>query len=144
MLKGISSLVSPELLKVLSEMGHGDEIVFSDAHFPAKSLSSNILRLDGVNIPELLLGVLPLFELDSYDPAPLIMMSAVKGDSLDPKVKASYLKIIYKIYSRVALIKNIDRNIFYEMATKAFAIDVTGETAKYDNIILKKGVNLIL
>ena len=63
MLKGVSPLISPELLKVLSEMGHGDEIVFSDAHFPAKSLNHNVLRLDGVKIPELLLGVLPLFEL---------------------------------------------------------------------------------
>lgn len=140
MLKGISSLVSPELLKVLSEMGHGDEIVFSDAHFPAKSLNSNVLRLDGVKIPELLLGVLPLLELDSYDSSPIIMMAAVDGDTLDPTVKKLYLKSIHKSYPSVAPIKNIDRNSFYERAVKAFAIVVTGETVKYGNIILKKGV----
>jgi L-fucose mutarotase len=143
MLKGISPLVSPELLKVLAEMGHGDEIVFSDAHFPAKSFNPNVLRLDGVNIPELLLGVLPLFELDSYDHAPLIMMAAVKGDTLDPKVEESYLKSIHKICPNADPIKNIDRFAFYERATKAFAVVVTGETAKYGNIILKKGVTPI-
>jgi L-fucose mutarotase len=143
MLKGISPLVSPELLKVLSEMGHGEEIVFSDAHFPAKSFNANVLRLDGVKISELLLGVLPLFELDSYDPAPLIMMAAVEGDTLDPEVKESYLKSIRKIYPNYSPIINIDRNTFYERATKAFAIVVTGETVKYGNIILKKGVTPI-
>jgi L-fucose mutarotase len=143
MLKGISPLVSPELLKVLSEMGHGDEIVFSDAHFPAKSCNPHVLRLDGVKISELLLGVLPLFELDSYDPSPLIMMSAVVGDSLDPTVSERYLKSIQVIYPDMVLIKEIDRNTFYERATKAFAIVVTGETAKYGNIILKKGVTPI-
>ena len=140
MLKGISPLISPELLKVLSEMGHGDEIVFSDAHFPAKSYNSNVLRLDGVPIPALLLGILPLFELDNYDPSPIIMMSAVKGDKLDPKVEASYLKSIRAIYPNALPIKNIDRHAFYERTTKAFAIVVTGETSKYGNIILKKGV----
>lgn len=140
MLKGISPLVSPELLKVLAEMGHGDEIVLSDAHFPAKSYNTNVLRLDGVNIPELLLGILPLFELDSYSPTPLIMMSAVEGDALDPKVKASYLKSIHQVCSKSTTINNIDRFAFYEKASKAFAVVVTGETAKYGNIILKKGV----
>lgn len=140
MLKGISPLISPELLKVLSEMGHGDEIVFSDAHFPAKSFNSNVLRLDGVKIPELLLGVLPLFELDNYDPAPLIMMAAVKGDTLDANIAKSYLESIHKIYPNAAPIKNIDRFRFYNRATNAFAVVVTGETAKYGNIILKKGV----
>ncbi|MDC1277063.1 L-fucose mutarotase [Algibacter sp.] len=143
MLKGISPLISPKLLKVLSEMGHGDEIVLSDAHFPAKSFNSHVLRLDGVKIPELLLGILPLFELDSYDPSPLIMTSAVEGDTLDPKVEANYLKSIKKIYPNVAPIKKIDRYAFYERATKAFAIVITGETAKYGNIILKKGVTPI-
>ena len=143
MLKGISPLVSPDLLKVLSEMGHGDEIVFSDAHFPAKSFNLHVLRLDGVKIPELLLGVLPLFELDTYAPAPLIMMSAMEGDALDPNVSERYLKSIQTIYPKVSRIKKIDRIAFYERATKAFAIVVTGESAKYGNIILKKGVTPI-
>jgi len=144
MLKGISPLVSPELLKVIAEMGHGDEIVLSDAHFPAKSFNSKVLRLDGVNITELLLGVLTLFELDNYDPSPLIMMTAVEGDTLDPKVETSYLKSVHKFYPDASPIKNIDRYAFYERATKAFAVVVTGETAKYGNIILRKGVTPVL
>lgn len=140
MLKGISPLISPELLKTLSEMGHGDEIVLADAHFPAKSCNSNVIRLDGVKIPELLLGVLPLFELDSYDTAPLIMMSPVQGDTLEPEVMENYSKSILTRYPNAAKIKTIERFSFYERSTKAFAIVVTGETAKYGNIILKKGV----
>ena len=140
MLKGISPLVSPELLKTLSEMGHGDEIVFSDAHYPAKSFNDNVIRLDGVKIPELLLGVLPLFELDSYDPSPIIMMSPVDGDTLDPKVVESYENSIKAIYPKAAQIKTIERYSFYERSAKAFAIVVTGETVKYGNILLKKGV----
>ncbi|MBP1840415.1 RbsD/FucU family protein [Formosa algae] len=78
MLIGISPLISPELLKVLAEMGHGEEIVFADAHFPAYTYNTKVLRLDGVKIPDLLTGVLPLFMLDSYDPSPLMMMAAVE------------------------------------------------------------------
>ena len=85
MLKGISPAISPELLKVLSEMGHGDEIVFADAHFPGHSMNSRVLRADGVGVDTLLKGLIPLFELDSYAP-PLVMMAAVAGDELDPSV----------------------------------------------------------
>ena len=80
MLKGISPLISPELLKVLCSMGHGDEIVLSDAHFPAASFNTNVLRADGLKVADLLRAILPLFELDSYVPHPLIMMAPVEGD----------------------------------------------------------------
>lgn len=140
MLKGISSLISPELLKVLSEMGHGDEIVLADAHFPGYTFNKNVLRLDGVKIPALLSGVLPLFELDSYTASPLVMMDAVKGDELDPKVEESYLKSIHVTNPNIPPIVRIDRFDFYDRAKKAFAIVLTGELAKYGNIILKKGV----
>ena len=83
MLKGIHPAIGPELLKVLAEMGHGDEIILADAHFPGHSFNDQVLRADGVKITTLLDGILPLFELDSYDD-PLIMMQAVEGDSLDP------------------------------------------------------------
>lgn len=140
MLKGISPLISPELLKVLSEMGHGDEIILADAHFPSYTFNSNVIRLDGIKIDKLLLGVLALLELDSYVPHPLIMMSVVKGDKLDIKVEESYLKNINPFYPKIDSIKRIDRFDFYDRAKKAFAIVVTGETAKYGNILLKKGV----
>ena len=143
MLKGISPLISPKLLKVLSEMGHGDEIVLADAHFPAKSFNPNVLRLDGAPIPALLSGILPLFELDSYTSFPLVMMAAVKGDTLDPKVEKSYLKSIHVTNPDIAPIGRIDRFDFYDRAKEAFAIVITGATAKYGNIILKKGVTPI-
>lgn len=88
MLKTISPLISPELLKVLAEMGHGDEIVFSDAHFPAHSMGPQVIRADGLQVSDLLQAIIPLFELDSYAP-PLVMMAAVTGDALDPQVETA-------------------------------------------------------
>ncbi len=140
MLKGISPLISPDLLAVMSRMGHGDELILADAHFPGETYNSSIIRADGLKIPDLLSGILPLFELDAYVAAPLIMMEAVDGDELNPEVEKSYLKIIHVSNPAVAPIQRIDRFEFYERAKKAFAVVMTGETAKYGNIILKKGV----
>lgn len=89
MLKTISPLISPELLKVLAEMGHGDEIIFSDAHFPAHSMGPQVIRADGLRVSDLLQAIIPLFELDSYAP-PVVMMTAVEGDALDPTVEQRY------------------------------------------------------
>ena len=135
MLKGISPAVSPDLLKTLAEMGHGDEIVISDAHFPAHTFNPRVLRADGLGADTLLAGIIPLFELDAYA-TPVVMMDAVPGDTLDPDVEARY---------RTALgysgeIERMERYAFYERAKKAYAVVVSGETAKYGNIILKKGV----
>ena len=139
MLKGIHPAIGPELLKVLSEMGHGDEIILADAHFPGHSFNDQVLRTDGVKITTLLDGILPLFELDSYDD-PLIMMQAVDGDSLDPSVESSYRAEIEKYVSDTPEIIRIGRFEFYDRAEKAAGVVMTGETAKYGNIILKKGV----
>ncbi|MEC8219885.1 MAG: L-fucose mutarotase [Verrucomicrobiota bacterium] len=139
MLKGIHPAIGPELLKVLAEMGHGDEIILADAHFPGHSVNDKLLRADGVKITTLLDGILPLFELDSYD-NPLIMMQSVDGDSLDPSVESSYRAEIEKYVSDTPEIIRIGRFEFYDRAEKAAAVVMTGETAKYGNIILKKGV----
>ena len=139
MLKGIHPAIGPELLKVLAEMGHGDEIVLADAHFPGHSFNDQVLRADGVKITTLLDGILPLFELDSYDD-PLIMMQVVEGDSLDPKVESSYRVEIEKHVSDAPEVIRIGRFEFYDRAEKAAVVVMTGETAKYGNIILKKGV----
>lgn len=139
MLKGISPLISPELLKVLAEMGHGDEIVFADAHFPGHALSERCLRADGLRISQLLDGMIPLFELDGYA-APLIMMAAVEGDQLDPAVEESYMASIRKHAPDAPAVTRIDRFQFYDRAKAAYAVVMTGELAKYGNIILKKGV----
>ena len=140
MLKGVSPLISPELLGVLSRMGHGDEIILADAHFPAETFNRNVLRADGLKIPDLLDAILPLFELDSYVDAPLVMMAAVSGDILDPAVEISYRLAIDKHAPDAPAIDRIDRFDFYDRAKNAFAVVLTGELAKYGNIILKKGV----
>ena len=138
MLKTISPLISPQLLKTLAEMGHGDEIIFSDAHFPAHSMGPNVIRADGLKVSELLAAIIPLFELDSYAP-PLVMMAAVEGDELDPRVETRYLQALFGDEPQHK-VSRIDRFAFYERAQQAFAIVITGETAKYGNVLLKKGV----
>lgn len=140
MLKNISPLISPELLATLCRMGHGDEIVLADAHFPGETFNDNVLRADGLKIDALLDGILPLFELDAYVPAPVAMMAAVEGDSLDPAVEASYRKAMEPHLSAPLEIEQVERFAFYDRAKAAFAVVMTGETAKYGNIILKKGV----
>jgi L-fucose mutarotase len=139
MLKGIAPCVGPDLLKLLAEMGHGDEVVLADAHFPGHSLGGSVLRADGVSITSLLDGILPLFELDSYAD-PLVMMAAVEGDQLDPGVESAYMEVVRRHVPDAARPARIDRFAFYERARRAYAIVMTGETAKYGNILLKKGV----
>lgn len=140
MLKGISPLLSPELLATLCRMGHGDEIVLADAHFPGHSLGVPVLRADGLGIAALLDAILPLMVLDQYDAANQLMMAAVPGDTLDPAVETSYRKAILKHDPAAPEITRLERFAFYERAKQAFVVVMTGETAKYGNIILKKGV----
>lgn len=140
MLKGIHPAISPELLKVLAEMGHGDELVLSDAHFPAHQLHHRVIRADGISVATLLEGISPLFEYDAYVDAPLIMMQAVEGDSLDPCVEERYLAAIKSAVGNVPNLQRIERFAFYDRAKTAYAVVITSELAKYGNIIIKKGV----
>jgi L-fucose mutarotase len=140
MLKGISPLLSPDLLATLARMGHGDEIVLADAHFPGESVGPEVIRADGLRIAPLLDAILPLFELDSFVPHPVAMMDAVPGDSLDPSVEAAYLEAIHRHAPETPAIERVERFAFYERARNAFAVVMTGETAKYGNVILVKGV----
>ncbi len=140
MLKGISPVLSPELLMVLASMGHGDEIVLADAHFPADTCNEYVLRADGVRIPTLLDGIIPLFELDSYVEHPMIMMAVLPNDTLDPQVEQDYMAAVHKHAPNAAAPARIERATFYERAKSAYAVVLTGEQAKYGNLILKKGV----
>jgi L-fucose mutarotase len=140
MLIGIDPVISPELLDALFRMGHGDEIVLADAFFPGDSMNSRVIRADGIRIPALLDGILALINLDSYVPNPLAMMRPVPGDSLDESVEKSYRAVIDRRWPGTAAIERVERFTFYERAKKAFAVLMTGETVKYGNIILKKGV----
>jgi L-fucose mutarotase len=142
MLKGISPCISPDLLKVLAEMGHGDEIVLADAHFPGHSLGERVLRADGLSVTTLLDGILPLFELDTYA-EPLVMMDAVAGDELDPAVEAQYLEVVRRHDPGAKPPARIDRFAFYERARSAFVVVMTGEIRKYGNLLLKKGVTSV-
>ena len=139
MLKGISPYLSPDLLKILAEMGHGDEIILADAHFPGHTFCQRILRADGVRISTLLDAILPVFELDSYAP-PLVMMQVVAGDTLDPQVETDYLQAIRRHVPHAVAPERIDRFAFYDRARKVYAVLMTGETRKYGNLLLKKGV----
>jgi L-fucose mutarotase len=140
MLKGLSPLLSPELLSVLCKMGHGDEIILADAHFPGHSVNPHTLRADGVGVPALLDAILPVFELDGYVDAPLVMMAPVAGDKLDPRVEKAYRLAIDRHAPKAPAIARIDRFSFYDRARKAFAVVMTGEVSKYGNILLVKGV----
>ncbi len=140
MLRGISPLLSPDLLATLARMGHGDEIVLADAHFPGEALHSRVLRADGLPIADLLGAIMPLFTPDQYVAHPLAMMAAVTGDLLDPKVEESYLAAVRVAWPDIAPIERVERFAFYDRAKAAYAVVMTCETAKYGNIILKKGV----
>jgi len=140
MLIGIAPCISPELLMLLARMGHGDELVLADAFFPGDSCNSRVIRADGIRIPELMDGILRLINLDAYVPAPVAMMAPVPGDELDPLVEASYRAVIDRRWPGTPAVERVERYAFYERARKAFAVVMTGETVKYGNIILKKGV----
>lgn len=143
MLLGISPLMSPELLAILYRMGHGDEIVLADAHFPGESCNDLVVRADGLKVADLLDAILPLFALDTYVDSPVMMMSPVPGDALDPEVEARYRTAVDKVWPDTPPIAYVERFEFYERTKQAFCVVMTGETAKYGNIILKKGVTPI-
>lgn len=141
MLKGISPLISPELLKVLAEMGHGDEIVLGDANFPAASMGKNIvIRCDGHKIPELLEAILSLFPLDTFVEAPVAVMQydPAKVDG-EPPIWHTFREIVKK-HAPEAQFDYVERFDFYDRAQKAYCVVQTGEGALYSNILLKKGV----
>ena len=140
MLIGIDPVISPELLDVLFRMGHGDEIVLADAFFPGDSMNSRVIRADGIKVPALLDGILALMNLDSYVPHPVAMMAPAPGDSLDENVEKSFRTVIDRRWPGTPAVEFIERFAFYERTKKAYAVLMTGETVKYGNIILKKGV----
>jgi L-fucose mutarotase len=140
MLKGISKLISPELIKILMEMGHSDEIVIADANFPAVSLAQRLVRCDGHPIPELLEAILPLFPLDTYVEHPVSLMAVMVGDPVKTPIWDQYRKIVALHVTTKSPIEQVERFAFYERAKKAYAVVTTGEGALYANIILRKGV----
>ena len=142
MLKNVPSILSPELLKTLMEMGHGDEMIIGDGNFPAESIGKDakVLRADGHGVPELLDAILTLMPLDQYSERPVGLMEVVPGDPTVPMIWDEYRKILKKHDPEHCEIEMIERFAFYERAKNAYVIVATGETAIYANILLKKGV----
>lgn len=143
MLKGISPVISPDLLKALAEMGHGDELVIADGNFPCHSVGKNaiVIRADGHGVPEILEAVLSLIPLDTYTQKPVALMEVVKGDTCGtPEIWGTYEDILNKYEPTHHDIDYTERFAFYERAKRAFLIIATGEKAIYANILLKKGV----
>jgi L-fucose mutarotase len=140
MLKKISHLISPELLKTLAEMGHGDELVLADGNFPSASIAQRLLRVDGLAISPLLIAILELFPLDTFVSCPVALMAVVPGHNYQPTIWEEYRRIIKASGEPFHEFEYIERFAFYERARKAYAVLATGESALYANIILKKGV----
>ncbi len=135
--------MSPELLKVLCEMGHSDQLVIADGNFPAESMGKNaiVIRMDGHGVPEILDAILQVFPLDSYVEKPFRLMEVMPNDPVETPIWETYASIEEKYETRGrAAIGQVERFAFYEEAKKAYAIIATGETALYANILLQKGV----
>ncbi|MBX9975859.1 RbsD/FucU family protein [Cytobacillus firmus] len=142
MLKGIPPIISPELMKALMEMGHGDEIVLADGNFPAASHSipsNQLINGHGHGVPELLTAILKFFPLDTYVQFPIMLMNTVKGDN-SPAIWKEYEDIVNKLSEFPVRIEKLEREDFYKRSKRAYAIVATSERAPYGNMILKKGV----
>ena len=146
MLKNIPPILSPELLKVLCEMGHSDRICIGDGNFPgsamAKAENAVFLRADGHGVPELLDAILQVIPLDAYVDTPVMLMEKMDCDKdLHIPVWDEYKKIVAKHDQRgEAAVGAYERFEFYEQAKDCYCILQTGETAIYANVILQKGV----
>lgn len=140
MLKNIPSVLSPELLKILMEMGHGDELVIADGNFPATSVAQRLVRADGHGVPPLLKAVLTLFPLDIYVPKPVALMQLVPGDTVKTPVWDEYRDILIASGEKFDTFEFVERFAFYDRAKQAYAVVATSENALYANIILKKGI----
>ena len=145
MLKGIPSILSPELLKVLCEMGHSDRICIADGNFPSETMGKNaiVIRCDGHGVPEILDAILTVFPLDSYVEKPVTLMQLMDCDvgKVPTPIWDEYKAIVAKHDERgAAAVGNIDRFDFYDEAKTCYAIIATGESAVYANVMLQKGV----
>lgn len=140
MLKSIPAIIPPELLKIMMEMGHGDELVLSDGNFPAAAYAQRLVRCDGHGVPEILDAILRFFPLDPYVEAPTVLMQVTPGDKVKTPIWDDYRDIVKKYEPANNKFEYMERFAFYERAKKAYAIVATGEKALYANIILKKGV----
>ena len=140
MLKGLSPLLTPELLKILCEMGHGDEIVLADGNFPSEAIGQRVVRLDAHAGTDVLKAIMSVFPIDTYSDPNAFLMEVVPGDNVETPIWDEYSHIMKESEGETVRIGHIERFAFYERAKKAYAVIATGETSLYANLILKKGV----
>lgn len=140
MLKGIPSILTPDLLKILMEMGHGDTLCIGDGNFPAAAMAQRLVRLDGHDVPPVLDAVLQFFPLDTFVAHPVTLMAVVRAGDPDPPIWDAFRKIVDHRSPEARGIEFVDRFAFYDRARAAYAIVATGETAIYANVILTKGI----
>ncbi len=139
MLKGISPMLSPELLKIMAEMGHGDQLVIGDSNFAAQSMGKRCVRCDGHGGAELLEAILQLFPLDQFVDAPVTIMTPAPGAmDTDPPIWADFKRVVAK-HEPKAGFEVVGRFDFYDRAKEAYAVVATGEAQAYACIILQKG-----
>ena len=141
MLRGIPTVISPDLMHVLLSMGHGDEIVLADGNFPAVTNARRLVRADGHDVPTILRAIAPFFPLDTYAEDHAVVMATGEGVETPP-IWATFAAILSESEGRDVALTEIERFAFYERASRAFAVVATSETALYANLILKKGVVL--
>lgn len=140
MLKGIPSILPPELLKIMMEMGHGDTLVLGDGNFPAAACAKRLVRCDGHPVVPVLEAVLQLFPLDTPDSHPACVMQVQDPAAPQPEIWNEFRRAITAQEPSKGELYEVERFAFYEEAKKAYAVVATGETAIYANLILKKGV----
>lgn len=143
MLKGIPGILSPQLLKVLCEMGHSDRLVIADGNFPAESMGKDaiVIRMDGHNVPAVLDAILKVFPLDTYEEHPVNLMEVMAGDPVETPIWGTYQSLVEQYDPRGNnAIGYVERFAFYEAAKTAYAIIATSEQALYANVMLQKGV----
>jgi L-fucose mutarotase len=147
MLKGLNPLLTPDILYALCSMGHGDEVVIVDAHYPAdaaarSSVYGKLLRMDGVAVPVAIRAVLSVLILDTFVDHPAERME-VDGKPDDvPAVQQEAQFEVDRAVGRTQTLAAIPRQVFYERAKKAYCVIITGESRGWGCFIFRKGVDL--
>ena len=139
MLRGIHPLLGPDLLSALRRLGHGDEIVIADANFPAHSLGPEVLRLDGIDAVSAAAAILTHLPLDTFTEAAAFRMAVVGDPEAEPPICQMFADLVKRLAGPFHIVP-LERFAFYERASKAVFIVVTGERRLYGNLLLTVGV----
>ncbi|MSR58167.1 MAG: fucose isomerase [Planctomycetaceae bacterium] len=140
MLKHIPGIVSPDLMLVLMQMGHGDELVIADGNYPADSNAQRIVRADGHGAMPLVEAILKFLPIDTFVDDVAVVMRPVDANAAEPPIWNDFRRLLRAAEGREIVLTQIDREAFYHRSRSAYAVVATGETALYANVILKKGV----